>query len=619
MKISHNRFLIVGLALAVWLIDRPFSGIWHDSRFYALQALRHLHPVAFSRDLFFLYGSQDQYSLFSHFYAAAISIWGLNQGTMILQAMGLGLWFVAAWALTRILPGRLAVMSLLLIASLISNYGSHGVFAYGEPFLTARLYAEAFSLFGLAAWLTGRKTLGGLAFCVACVTHPLMTLPALVIGLGMLLRPLAWFGLMGMGVLLALGLGVSGVAPFTGLVQPMDTLWWQLAVARSPFVFLHSWKWEGFSQVLFVAVVMATAWCMLSDEKLKRLAWVTLVCLVGAFAVDYFGASLVKLPLIAGMQLMRVMWMGLVITLILLPALLWESRKGCFWNRILVWGLVFAVFLDMRMQGGYALLVLGFFWLGKRQVPDYKPPVWLWMVLGLVPLQIMLWGLLNMRIESERVSLFTDQSVWRTYFSNPATAWVLMAGAIWLLTQGQLQKKIMGLTVIVVAGLLAFSVVTWYDPQPELDYDSPERQAAIAPIAVRVPKNATVYWVEEPDKAWFWLGRANYLSFSQTAGSVFSRGTAIEALRRAAYARTASLEDANRDWDEHLKQTPSGLISNIAVEKVCRDPILDYVIARSQSGAGTAYFKDPATGLGYGLYDCRTLQRKALQNQAQLP
>lgn len=619
MRISHNRLLIVGLALAVWLIDRPFSGIWHDSRFYTLQALQHLYPVAFSRDLFFLYGSQDQYSLFSHLHAAAIAIWGLNPGTMALQGLGLGLWFVAAWTLTRILPAKLAVLSLLLIASLDSHYGSYGVFAYGESFLTARLYAEAFSMFGLAAWLAGRNALGGLTFCAACAMHPLMTLPALVIGLGMLLRPRAWFGFMGVGVLLALGLGVMGVAPFTGLVQPMDALWWQLSVARSPFVFLHAWEWDGFSQVLFVTVVMATAWHMLSDEKLRRLAWVTLVCIVGAFAMAYLGGSLLKLPLIAGIQLMRVMWMGLVITLILVPALLWESHKGSFWNRILVWGLAFAVFLDPRMQGGYALLVLGFFWLGKRQVPDYKPPVWLWWLLGLVPLQIMLWGLLNVRIEAERVSLFTDQTVWRTYFSNPVTACVLVACAIWLLGRDQLQKPLKGLADAVVAGLLTFAMVTWYDLQPGLDYDSPERQAVIAPIATRVPKNATVYWVGEPDKAWLWLGRANYLSFSQTAGSIFARATGVEALRRAAYAGPVNPRDANQNWDERLRQVVPDLISKTSIEKVCRDPILDYVIARSQPGAGTVYFKDPATGSGYGLYDCRALRNRTLQYRVQLP
>jgi len=234
--------LIFGLALAYWLIARPFSGIWHDSKFYTLQALQHLNPSVFSQDLFFLYGSQDQYSLFSHLHAAAISIWGLNAGTVGMQGFGLGLWFVSAWALTRILPSKLAVVALLLIACADGHYGSHGLVSYGEGFLTARLYAEAFSLAGLAAWLTGRKSWGGVAFVAAFAMHPLIALPALMIGLGMLFRPGVWFGVMGAGAVLALGLGAAGVQPFTGLLQPMDALWWQLAVARSPFVFLHTWQ-----------------------------------------------------------------------------------------------------------------------------------------------------------------------------------------------------------------------------------------------------------------------------------------------------------------------------------------------------------------------------------------
>ncbi|WP_310448496.1 hypothetical protein [Thiobacillus sp.] len=608
MAILYKRLLIAPLVLAMWVIARPFSGVWHDGKFYALQALQHLNPAAYSRDLFFLYGSQDQYSLFSQLHAAAISLWGLNPGTMVLQGLGLGLWCVAAWLLTRILPGKLAALSLLLIACVDGHYGSHDVFSYGESFLTARLYAEALSLAGLAAWLAGRKALGGLAFAAACAMHPLIALPAMMIGLGMLLRPGIWFGIMGAGALLVLGLGAAGVSPFTGLLQPMDALWFELAAARSPFVFLHTWEWEGFSQTLFVLVVTGTAWRILPEGQLKRLAGVTLTCVLGAFAIAYLGGSLLKLPLIAGLQLTRVMWIGLVVTLILLPEMLWESRQGGIWNRILIWGLALGVFLDMKTQGGYAVLVLVIFWLGKRHLPEYRPPVWLWLMLGLVPLQIMLWGMLTAHMDTEWADITDEQSVWRAYFSNPAAALVLVAGAYWLLGRERLPKFLVWSGGAIVAGLLGLAFTTWSDLLPKLDYDSPDRLAAIAPIAAHVPKNATVYWVDEPDKAWFWLGRANYLSFAQTAGSVFSRGTAIEALRRAPYVKQASLLDSNQVWDERRQTLPSGEISQSAVRQACRDPILDFVIARSRPATDIVYFRDPATGWGYGLYDCRALR-----------
>jgi hypothetical protein len=603
-----GRLAFLTLALALWFIARPFQGIWHDGMFYALQAVQHLNPAAFSHDLFFLYGSQDQYSLFSAFYATAIKLLGLSQGTIVLQGLGLGLWFAAAWALTRILPSKPAMVSLLLIVSIDGHYGSYGLVSYGESFLTARLYAEAFSLAGLAAWLAGRKSLGGLAFAAACVMHPLLALPALAVGLGVLLQARVWFGLMGTGLLLALGLGFAGVSPFTGLLYPMDVLWQEWVVSRSPFVFLHTWEWGGLSQALFVMVITGTAWSILPEGKLRRLAWATLTCVLGAFAMAYLGGSLLKLPLIVGLQLTRVMWIGLVVTLILVPAMLWESRQGNIWDQVLVWGLALAVIHDRNTQGVYSLLVIAIFWLGKYQLSDYKPPVWLWLLLGLVPLQTLLWGLLNTSKEAELVALFTDQTAWRGYFSSPATVLVLAGAAYWLLGRDRVAKHLVWSASVAVAGLLAFAMMTWYDTKPELDYDTSARQAAIAPVVALVPNSATVYWVEEPDKAWFWLGRANYLSFSQTAGSVFSQGTAIEAIRRAPYVSAASLRDANQTWVERQQTVPAGFISQSAMRQACRDPILDYVIARSHPGSGLAYFTDPATGWGYGLYDCHTVR-----------
>lgn len=611
MTASYRQSLVIGLALASWFILRPFLGIWHDGKFYALQALHQLNPSTFSRDLFFLYGSQDQYSLFSHLYAAAISVWGLNPGTMVLQGLGLGLWFAAAWALIRIFPGRLSALALMLIVSLDGHYGSHGLFAYGESFLTARLYAEAFSLAGFAAWLTGRKKWGALAFTVAFAMHPLIALPAFMIGLGMLFSPGVWLGVMGAGSLLGLGLGAAGVQPFTGLLQPMDGLWWQSAVARSPFVFLHTWEWEGFSQVLFVIVVLGTAWRILPEEKLRRLAWVTLTSVVGAFAIAYLGGSLLKLPLIVGLQLTRVMWITLVITMLLVTAMLWESRQANIWDRVLALGLALAVFIDIRTQGGYALLVLAVFWLGKHLLPEYKPPGWLWMLLALVPLQIIIWGMLNTRMEAEWETLLSVQPTWRLYVSSPATALVMVSGAYWLLQRDRMSDTLKWIGGAFVAGLLALAMITWNDMKPELDYDSTARQAAIASISARIPENATVYWVDEPEKAWFWLGRANYLSFNQTAGSVFSRNTVAEGMRRSVYVMPASQWDSIQNWEVHFKTAPAQIISESAIRQVCQDPVLDYVVAQSKPGSGVAYFKDPATGQGYGLHECHALRKSS--------
>jgi len=415
---------------------------------------------------------------------------------------------------------------------------------------------------------------------------------------------------MAAGALLALGLGGMGVAPFTGLLQPMDAFWLEFVMKRTPHVFLSEWEWKGFSKALFVVVVTATASRVLSQEGLRRLAWATLVCVLGAFAIAYLGGSVLKLPLIAALQLTRAMWIGLVVALILIAAMLWENRRGNIWQRILVWGLALVACLNAEMQGVYALLVLAIFLLGKRHAPDYQPTALFFILLGLIGLLILLFELLYLSIQMQWTPIFADL-VWRNYFSNPVTALVLVAGAYWLLGRDHLSRMLVWSGSVVTLGGLALALTTWKALSPGLDYDSPARQAAIAPIAARVPMAATVYWMQDPVKAWFWLGRANYLSFSQSAGSVFSRGTAVEAKRRAEYVRHASRYDANQTWEDRASGA-SFWITGPALQQVCRDPILDFVIGPSRPGAGRVYFKDPHTGWGYALYDCREIRASGM-------
>jgi hypothetical protein len=210
---------------------------------------------------------------------------------------------------------------------------------------------------------------------------------------------------------------------------------------------------------------------------------------------------------------------------------------------------------------------------------------------------------------TELAALLAGKAIdWRMYLSAPATALVLVTGAYWLLGRDSLSQPLKSVGGSLVAGLLGIALTTWYGLQPSLNYDSPARQAEIAPIAARVPQGATVYWVEEPDKAWFWLGRANYLSFSQGAGAVFSRDTVLEVQRRAEYVRPVSPRDANQAWDKQFSAPPAKSISMPALRQVCRDPVLDFVIARHQPGAEGEGFKYMHRGRSYGLYDCRALR-----------
>lgn len=605
--IFNKKFIVFWIALSLWFISRPYLGIRHDGVFYALQALFQIEPEIYSYDLFFAYGSQNQYTLFSLIYATVVEIFGLERAVRILTELGLLAWFMGAVAFVRVLPFWIGMTSLLLIATVPANYGSHFLLSYGENFLTARLYAEALSLAGLAGWLNGRLIWGSLAFIAAVLIHPIMALPALIIGLSLVIPFTVWWkGLAaaaGVGVIL----GFIGISPFTGLVQPMDDVWWNFTVSRSPFVFLHTWQWVGFSQALFTAVVMGVAWRILPEGPLCHLARGTLVCITSAFALAYVGGSVLKLPLIAGLQLWRILWIGQITVLLLVPALITITWRDVFWRKLMVLGLASALLLDTESQGMYSLLVVAVAILGAGFLPDhYKPPFWVWLLLSLVLLLIGLFGILNLLVNIEMRSLLQQKTQWYIYLTHPLSALALLSSCYWLFKQDRIYKPYIWIGAAIAAGLLTSALLTWDQTSSGLRYEAPNRQAVIAPVKARIPPNAIVYWVGELENTWFWLGRANYLSFHQSAGSVFSRGNAVEALRRSEYVQEASWQDSNYQWDAHPQTTSQQPFTELALTQVCQDPILGYVITKDYLiKPPMLRFKDPYTGFNYALYDCQ--------------
>jgi len=66
---SVLRLLPLICAIAVlWLSTRHYFGVVQDARFYAVEALRDLNPGRYANDLYFQFGSQGSFSLFSKLY-----------------------------------------------------------------------------------------------------------------------------------------------------------------------------------------------------------------------------------------------------------------------------------------------------------------------------------------------------------------------------------------------------------------------------------------------------------------------------------------------------------------------------------------------------------------------
>ena len=158
-----------------------YHGLTGDGQIYAFQAFARLHPQL-AADLYLQNTSQDQFTLFSPLYAWCIGLLGLENAARLLTLI-FTVWFLAAaWSFARAVAGRdaawLAVAFLLIIAG---DYGASGVFRILDPFLTARLPAEALIITALACHVRGMKRLGLLLALGALFIHPLMALPGLLL------------------------------------------------------------------------------------------------------------------------------------------------------------------------------------------------------------------------------------------------------------------------------------------------------------------------------------------------------------------------------------------------------------------------------------------------------
>ncbi len=231
---SDIALAILALAL-IWSGTRPYLGISHDARFYAVQALARLHPEAFAKDLYFLHGSQDQFSAFSYLYTPVIEAFGLGMAHALGFGIGHACWLVAAWLLAAaLIPDfRVRLWSIAALLVLPSQVGVLDTIAYAEPSVTPRLFAEAASIFAIAAVLNGRVLLSLVAVGGGIAIHPLMAVPIVwtLVLLLLIQHGIRMFTLALAGALIGIGL----LFPLIDHLDfaRMDALWLDVTQKRS--------------------------------------------------------------------------------------------------------------------------------------------------------------------------------------------------------------------------------------------------------------------------------------------------------------------------------------------------------------------------------------------------
>lgn len=581
-EINLTAALLVLIAV-LWLATRPYTGVIHDWRFYAVQVLHRLHPTRFAHDLYFQFGSQDRFTIFSRAVAPLVSVLGIDTAGIILTVVGQLLWVggLLYLALGLIRPRSYALLAVAVTIALPPAYAVWST-GYGEPIVTPRLFAEALTMLALGLLLR-RHVLGALSLLIlSAMIHPLMTAPGLALALVYLaVRQPVWWTVIVAGVAAVASLAVGGIQPFANLRLTFDPHWFEIVRMRDGMCFITRWHADAYLRVL-ITVTLAILILASTSLHNRRFFWVTVTIGIGGLACTLLGADLAHNVFIAETQSYRSMWLlTLVTNLLLTPVLIELLHKKHDFDILIFMFTVFLIFFKISQFIYPFLLILAPLtviisiigvWQFKtnRQLPYWMHYMCLILVSFCCAVAIIFtyWYMVN--VES------LPEEFWRSLYSL-----ALIIAALGIMT---LQIRAMGprsghLLPWFAAALLPVALLGWDARTPWTRF---VESAAPAPkaLAALLPQNASVYWEGDVRMLWLRLQRPSYFSCTQGTGAVFFRGTAIAYQHRVESFWPLRTLDFHKsiycpDLEKHQKDSRT----RADLQYVCaHEPALDYLV-----------------------------------------
>jgi hypothetical protein len=606
------------LLIVLWVLMRSYQGFAGDAQIYAFQALARIHP-ALTADLYLQNTSQDQYTVFSPFYACFIRWLGLDSAALLL-ALCFTAWLIAAaWKLAAALAARNGAMvangtawlgaAFFVIAA--GDYGAAGVFRVFDSFLSARLPAEALAVTAMACYCCGKRVLGfGLAIA-ALFVHPLMALPGLLLLICLWLRVrLSLIGAIA-GVLAALGVALAAATlpAAAQVLTVMDTEWLEVVRERSQFLFLQLWSlhdWDLNLRPLLYLLFIATA---MNEPLIQRFCAAGLIVGSCGLAVALIGCLIGPLAVLVQGQAWRWIWIACFLSVLLLPAtLLRVSRDaicGPLCAMLLIGGWVISAF------GGTACVLLALIvWSLRRHFDERAVRYFRWMaLLGAILLLAWIIG-----TSTGRGFMALDK------LGDILAVQVAAAGLfalLWWRLRSALRPRAPVLVSAALLVALIFILPASFKQARTLASDADVKE--FLDWSDAIPPDSTVFVAPARDVGsfvWFTLRRPNYLALDQSAGVVFSRATALEIRRRSlvllplTQATWKILSGIRRHAAKVTDDEPTRPLTAASLVEVCSDPKLGFVISPENVGFSALRHSRDGAWKNWNLYDCRQTRQK---------
>jgi hypothetical protein len=622
--------LVILLSLARTLTF-PYMGIFHDAQLYGLQVARRLSPEPYARDLFFQFGSQDQYSLFSLLVAPLAATIGLPIAFFVLYTLFSVILIAGEYRLLRrILPDQIAAaVALLMLAVGDIPYGGLGIFQVHEAFLTARLPATALAVWGLDLILGRRFNLGWLLLIAAAAIHPLMAIPAIALAFWWLIEgnSTARRWLLAAGSVVLIGT-VWAIGVASGRLELMSADWLDTVRRISPQCFPTAWRMADFIYLGFALVTLILATLQGSTIQQKVARGTLLVGMVGLALT--FAAQWSPIPILLQVQPYRALWLveffaiplgiaqaarlwreptplSRLLSILLLFGLgRWRSPEG--WEVGLFWPFAGVVVLTVIVGREIFL----------RQPSPHVKRRWASGMVGLfiASLLVGLFAMIPFFSMWDRLSVVADPfSIIAISLRATGNAIPLAIGTVILLAATQLPSRYRLATVLVLWAVA--TIATGYARRDfrafEQDRDLEFVRSELAHLpATSTPEGWSIYWPTDVRNLWFGLESASYYHFAQVQGVIFQDVTAKEAARRLALVRPFEFRRlhflgplASRErlepWLGIAGQGRPVLSQDL--ERLAQEPNLDLVILPYKVGD----FHARSNGSVW-IYDCRDIR-----------
>lgn len=532
-KLNIRTGLVLVVFFLLWLHSHPYAGIVHDGRLYLGQALNHIDPDALRSDLFFKYGSQDQFTFFSPIYGWALQNLGISIAPLGLLLIAQCLFIVALLlCCTKLFGTELGLWAGVAVAIFPRYYGGIDGFSYSEMFLTARSLAEPLCLFAVWLLIMGKTVSSMALIATAFFIHPLMSLPCALLWWIYNTLQNKKFLLLGFALPGIPLLGALQIAPFDQILKTYDPVWWDIVTNLDSNAALGMWHSKGWSRFCLDLVLIAYG-SSLAENRLRLFLRAAILMALISLMISLVGTDLSKNVLITGLQPWRAHWVLHLFAMAILPYVcvqIWKTAGGAAKPAIIM--LVLAACLNSSpVAASIAAIAVGIHYYHQRRhaMPLstrrlFAASLSLIAIVGIV---------LQYYALSDEPSMFASvSSPWASWklaaltyssFAFPCTALVLA----WLAYRSISRK----LALSALIALFIPASLMWDQRAPwEVYLEQDVKQDH--PFTPYLEKGRDVYWHGKLLGPWVVLGAPSYFAQFQGAGALFNRETAIELKRR---------------------------------------------------------------------------------------